>query len=106
MQTRRERIGIGLVSLNIALNVFGLLVGVLSVWGYARAAVVCYLSAAVWLGLPLFLLTLCLLPPGTFGNAPIRWQSLFVRLILLNLGLVALFWLLVPGLLELRRLFA
>jgi hypothetical protein len=86
-----ERIGWGALYSNIGLNVAGILaIFISNVFWQAYGLAVLYLVSALFLGVPLFLITLFVVPVGAFrGQGPLQSKR-YRRLFLLNVGLVAL----------------
>ncbi|UOQ69286.1 hypothetical protein [Hymenobacter volaticus] len=77
--------------LNLGLNLFGLLTIIsCNILHWSCAAIAYYLYAALWLGVPLFILTLWGAPSGTFTRPRLAQARRYRRLFLLNLGIVAL----------------
>lgn len=80
--------------LNLGLNLFGLLaIVVCNVLRVYCVAVVYYCSGALFLGPPLFVLTLWGAPPGTFRRPRLPQARRYRNVFWLNLGIVALIFL-------------
>ena len=77
--------------LNLGLNLFGLLtIAVCNVLHWYCEAIAYYLYGALFLGAPLFVLTLWGAPPGTFARPRLPQTQHYRRLFFLNLAIVAL----------------
>lgn len=86
-----QRIGLWLVAGNLVFNVLGFLsIVVCNLPARYCGPALLYASAALFVGVPLFIGAIALAPPGTFAfrQPGSRYRSLF----LLNLGLVTLIW--------------
>ena len=87
-----SRLGLWLLCGNVALTGYGVAslvlcnVGPTSCWPF-----VAYAYAAFWLGVPLFLVTTALAPPGTFAAATPAART-YRRLYYANLGVASLIW--------------
>ena len=76
--------------LNLSLNLFGLLtIGWCNIRHQYCAAIATYLYGALFLGVPLFGLTLWGAPSGTFTRSRLAQARRYRRVFLLNLGIVA-----------------
>ena len=80
--------------LNLGLNLLGLLtIVVCNVGRMSCFALAYYLYGALFLGPPLFVLTIWGAPPGTFRRPRLPQARRYRRLFWLNLGIVALIFL-------------
>ncbi len=89
--TTSQRIGLWLVAGNLVFNVLGFIsIVVCNLPARYCGPCLLYASAALFVGVPLFIATIGLAPPGTFAFR--QPGSRYRRLFLLNLGLAALIW--------------
>lgn len=89
----KARIGRLVLYTNVALNVFGLLsIALCNVMGKYCTLVISYAVGALYLGVPLFLITMGLGIGGIFAKASPSGKECR-RLFFINLALVALIWL-------------
>ena len=89
--TTPQRLGLWLVAGNLVFNLLGFVsIVVCNLPARYYRPYLLYASAALFVGVPLFIATIALAPPGTFvfRQPGSRYRHLF----LLNLGLVALIW--------------
>jgi hypothetical protein len=89
--TTPQRLGLWLVAGNLVFNLLGFVsIVVCNLPAWYCGPYLLYASAALFVGVPLFIATIALAPPGTFAFR--QPGSRYRRLFLLNLGLVALIW--------------
>lgn len=87
--TTPQRLGLWLVAGNLVFNLLGFVsIVVCNLPARYYGPYLLYASAALFVGVPLFIATIALAPPGTFAFR--QPGSRYRRLFLLNLGLVAL----------------